>query len=84
MKRRSYGPGSASRTTAPLTARQLEVLALYVQVGAKEAALRLRVSESTIHTTLHAARRRTGWSLEQMIYHGTSQGWLVVPDGTAA
>lgn len=62
------------------TARQLDVLAAYVEAGGSvpSAAARAGVRPSTAKRHLADLRARTGLSTEQLIYVGRAAGWLIV------
>ncbi len=69
---------------APLrtrTARQVDVLAAFVEAGGSvsEAAERVGIRPSTAKRHLADLRARSGLSTEQLIYAGRAGGWLVVP-----
>ena len=63
------------------TARQLDVLAAYVESGGSipDAADRVGIRPSTAKRHLADLRAKSGLSTEQLIYVGTADGWLVVP-----
>ena len=63
------------------TARQVDVLAAFVEVGGSvsEAAARVGIRPSTAKRHLADLRARSGLTTEQLIYSGRAQGWLVVP-----
>jgi predicted ArsR family transcriptional regulator len=69
------------RTSRPATARQLDVLAAYVEAGGSipDAADLVGIRPSTAKRHLADLRARLGLSTEQLIYVGTAAGWLVVP-----
>lgn len=63
------------------TARQVDVLAAFVEVGGSvpEAAARVGIRPSTAKRHLADLRARSGLTTEQLIYAGRAEGWLVVP-----
>jgi predicted ArsR family transcriptional regulator len=63
------------------TARQLDVLAAYVESGGSipHAADLVGIRPSTAKRHLADLRAKSGLSTEQLIYVGTAAGWLVVP-----
>lgn len=65
----------------PRTARQVEVLAAYVEAGGSvpDAAALVGIRPSTAKRHLADLRVRSGLSTEQLIYAGRAEGWLVVP-----
>ena len=69
---------------APLetrTARQVDVLAAFVEAGGSVpgAAARVGIRPSTAKRHLADLRVRSGLTTEQLIYRGRTEGWLVVP-----
>jgi predicted ArsR family transcriptional regulator len=62
------------------TARQVEVLAAFVEVGGSvsDAAAHVGIRPSTAKRHLADLRARTGLSTEQLIYWGRAEGWLMV------
>jgi predicted ArsR family transcriptional regulator len=69
------------RPSRAATARQLDVLAAYVESGGSipEAADLVGVRPSTAKRHLADLRAKSGLSTEQLIYVGAAAGWLVVP-----
>ena len=63
------------------TARQVEVLAAFVEAGGSvsHAAARMGIRPSTAKRHLADLRARSGLTTEQLIYCGRAEGWLVVP-----
>lgn len=63
------------------TARQVDVLAAYVEMGGcvAAAAARVGVRPSTAKRHLADLRARSGLTTEQLIYRGRAEGWLKVP-----
>jgi DNA-binding NarL/FixJ family response regulator len=63
------------------TPRQIAVLAAFVAAGGSvsRAATLVGIRPSTVKRHLADLRARSGLSTEQLIYLGTSSGWLVVP-----
>ena len=63
------------------TARQVVVLAAFVETGGSvsEAAARVGIRPSTAKRHLADLRARSGLTTEQLIYRGRAEGWLVVP-----
>ena len=62
------------------TARQVDVLAAFVEAGGSvsEAAARVGIRPSTAKRHLADLRARSGLTTEQLIYSGRAQGWLMV------
>lgn len=62
------------------TARQVDVLAAYVESGGSvtDAAARVGIRRSTAKRHLADLRARSGLTTEQLIYRGRAEGWLVV------
>lgn len=62
------------------TARQVDVLAAFVEAGGSvpEAAARVGIRPSTAKRHLADLRARSGLTTEQLIYRGRAEGWLVV------
>ena len=62
------------------TARQVDVLAAFVEAGGSvsEAAARVGIRPSTAKRHLADLRARSGLTTEQLIYSGRAQGWLLV------
>jgi predicted ArsR family transcriptional regulator len=62
------------------TARQVDVLAAFVEVGGSvpDAAAHVGIRPSTAKRHLADLRARTGLSTEQLIYWGRAEGWLMV------
>lgn len=62
------------------TARQVDVLAAFVEAGGSvpEAAARVGIRPSTAKRHLADLRARSGLTTEQLIYSGRAEGWLVV------
>ena len=65
----------------PATRRQWDVLAAYVAAGGsvRDAAHLIGIRPSTVKRHLAGLRARSGLTTEQLIYHGTAEGRLVVP-----
>ena len=69
---------------APLrtrTARQVDVLAAFVEAGGSVsgAAARVGIRPSTAKRHLADLRARSGLTTDQLIYRGRAEGWLRVP-----
>jgi len=76
--RDGYLRGAPPRTP---TARQVDVLAAFVDAGGSVAgaASRVGIRPSTAKRHLADLRARSGLTTEQLIYAGRAEGWLVVP-----
>ncbi len=76
--RDGYLRGALSRRA---TQRQMDVLAAYVAAGGSipDAADLVGIRPSTAKRHLADLRAKSGLSTEQLIYVGTTAGWLVVP-----
>ena len=63
------------------TARQVDVLAAFVEAGGSvsHAAARVGIRPSTAKRHLADLRARPGLTTEQLIYCGRAEGWLVIP-----
>ena len=63
------------------TARQVDVLAAFVEAGGSvsHAAARVGIRPSTAKRHLADLRTRSGLTTEQLIYCGRAEGWLVIP-----
>jgi predicted ArsR family transcriptional regulator len=63
------------------TARQVDVLAAFVEAGGSipDAAARVGIRPSTAKRHLAGLRARSGLTTEQLIYRGRAEGWLSVP-----
>lgn len=75
--REGYQRGTIPRTP---TARQVDVLAAFVEVGGSvhAAAALVGVRPSTAKRHLADLRARFGLTTEQLIYRGRAEGWLLV------
>ena len=73
-----YLRGEPPRTR---TARQVDVLAAFVEAGGSvsHAAARVDIRPSTAKRHLADLRARSGLTTEQLIYRGRAEGWLVIP-----
>jgi len=76
--RHGYLRGSIPPTR---TARQVDVLAAFVEAGGSvsDAAARVGIRPGTAKRHLADLRARSGLTTEQLIYGGRAEGWLVVP-----
>jgi predicted ArsR family transcriptional regulator len=76
--RDGYLRGESPRTR---TARQVDVLAAFVEAGGSvsHAAARVGIRPSTAKRHLADLRARSGLTTEQLIYCGRAEGWLVIP-----
>ena len=76
--RDGYLRGTLPATPTP---RQVDVLAAFVACGGSvpEAAARVGIRPSTAKQHLADLRARSGLTIEQLIYRGRAEGWLVVP-----
>ena len=76
--RDGYLRGELRRTR---TARQVDVLAAFVEAGGSvsDAAARVGIRPSTAKRHLADLRARSGLTTEQLIYRGRAEGWLSVP-----
>ncbi len=76
--RDGYQRGSLPRTP---TIRQVDVLAAFVAAGGSvaDAAARVGVRPSTAKRHLADLWARSGLTIEQLIYRGRAEGWLMVP-----
>lgn len=63
------------------TARQVDVLAAFVEAGGSvsHAAARVGIRPSTAKRHMADLRARSGLTTEQLIYCGRAEGWLVIP-----
>ncbi len=63
------------------TARQVDVLAAFVEAGGSvsHAAARVGIRPRTAKRHLADLRARSGLTTEQLIYCGRAEGWLVIP-----
>jgi predicted ArsR family transcriptional regulator len=77
--RQGYLRGALS--PRPRTARQVDVLAAFVEAGGSvpDAAARVGIRPSTAKRHLADLRARSGLTTEQLIYRGRAEGWLLVP-----
>lgn len=63
------------------TQRQIEALAAFVAAGGSvtDAAELVGIRPGTVKRHLADLRARSGLTIEQLIYRGRAEGWLLVP-----